>query len=74
MKRWLHGWWLFFDMYSLQRRKVHGAGKAPVNQAVFVALCGRMISLGGLPRKHPMIGRPWRWWFGAMPIKEKADG
>lgn len=54
MRRYLHGWSVFFEFYRAQRRKRHGMGKVGFRQAVFMARCCRWIAAQQhLPHRNP---------------------
>lgn len=52
--RFWRGWMVFFELYAKQRRKKHGAGRAPFLQAVYCAACGQAI-VDHLRRRKPKM-------------------
>lgn len=61
IKRYLHGWYIFCDLYLQQRRKKHGSGKRNRIGAIYIALCGRYIVDGQWRgRPGPNINFWWK--------------
>jgi hypothetical protein len=71
VKRWWHGWVVFFVLLKGQLKKKHGKGRRPLLPAIYFASGGQWITdhqhRRFFGRKTPIHGRIAQWLHNHLP-------